>query len=145
MKCASATLLPAVLDTATIQLCSCALTVTVPAKRSTVMKKLTLTISLVAAIEANADLIEYDFVPYNTTGPIASGVVWTDPAFDTIGVGSYFRIDNVNGTGSFGGWLFPTPFDTPAAINPTSAIQSPPYLTPFVLGGFIDTVYSWGA
>ncbi len=93
------------------------------------MKTLAIVIFLATVVEANADLEEYVFVPYDTTGPAVSGVVWTDPAFDTLSgylqITGFFYVDfSDNISGHF-------------LINPTSAFQSsPPYLTPFVIGGY---------
>jgi|SRR5580698_3768369 hypothetical protein len=75
---------------------------------------------------------QYIFVANSSTGLLASGVVWTDSSFDEIGPGSYFLLEDPAGvmpqwrvdlsSGSF-------------VISPSSALLSPPYLTPFVLGG----------
>jgi hypothetical protein len=96
------------------------------------MKTLAIMILLATVVEANADLEEYVFVPLETTGPTVSGVVWTDPSFDT--VSGYLDITG-NGLGwyvDFSNGLNNEPF----SIQPTSVFQSPPYLTPFVIAGF---------
>jgi hypothetical protein len=96
------------------------------------MKTLAILILLATLVEANANLEEYVFVPYDTTGPTVSGDVWTDSALDTFS--GYLQI-----TGNGVNWYvdFPGSFYEYFSIYPTSAFQSsPPYLTPFVIRGF---------
>jgi hypothetical protein len=97
--------------------------------KNSIMKTFAIVIFLATIVEANADLEEYVFVPYDTTGPAVSGVVWTDPAFDTLSgylnIPGFFYVD-------FSDTLFGN-----FRISPTSVFQSsPPYLTPFIITGY---------
>lgn len=74
---------------------------------------------------------EYVFASNSSGGLIVSGKVWTNPSFNMIGAGSFLLLRDSAGI------MPPWRVDLCAwfRINSSSAVLSPPYLTPFVLVG----------